>query len=94
MEVRDRISQLERTILELGTEIFRMKTQVSSLKGEQETFIEMMSGLRNILDEKGLITEDDFDNAVALGEAIATTSQSSPEYHFEEELERIKKNSH
>ena len=94
MEMQDKINQLERTILELGTEIFRMKSQVSSLTGHHESFIEVMSGLKSILDEKGLINEDDFENAVALGQAITTVGQGAAELNFEEELDRIKKNSH
>lgn len=96
MEVRDKINQLERTILELGTEIFRMKSQLSSLRTDHDNFIEIMGGLKSILDEKGLINEDDFDNAVALGQAISSGHHGSGgvELSFEEELDRLKKNSH
>ena len=94
METQDKINQLERTILELGTEIFRMKTQVSALKSHHDNFIEIMSGLKNILDEKGLINEEDFDNAVGLGQAIANTGLGKIDLSFEEELDKIKKNSH
>lgn len=94
MEMQDKINQLERTILELGTEIFRMKSQVSSLKSHHDNFVEIMSGLKNLLDEKGLINEDDFDNAVSLGQAIANSGIGGMEMSFEEELDKIKKNSH
>ena len=42
---KDKISQLERAILELGTEIFRMKTEVRTLRDAHEQFIEVMKGL-------------------------------------------------
>lgn len=93
MTTEDRINQLERTLLELGTEVFRVKTELSSIKDTNENFIEVMKGLKALLDEKGVISSDDFENAVDLGQALLlpTTPIESP---FEDELERIKKTSH
>ena len=94
MGCENKVNQLERTILELGTEIFRVKTEVSSLKGVNERFIEVMKGLKSLLDEKGVISCDDFENAVDLGQAVAIASTPSFEHHIDEELARIKKTTH
>ncbi|NRA47313.1 MAG: hypothetical protein HRU09_20375 [Oligoflexales bacterium] len=94
MEPEDKINQLERTILELGTEIFRVKTEVSSLKGVNEKFLEVMKGLKSLLDEKGVISSDDFENAVDLGQAVSLVSSPSFDPHIDEELAKIKKTSH
>lgn len=94
MESEEKINQLERTILELGTEIFRVKTEVSSLKGVNEKFLEVMKGLKSLLDEKGVISGDDFDNAVDLGQAVSIVSSPTFEPNIDEELAKIKKTSH
>ena len=93
MEYDDKVSQLERTILELGSEIFRIKTEVFSLKTNQENFFEVMKGLKMILDEKGVISSDDFDGAVDLGNAV-NIQPSSLDLQVEEDIEKIKKTTH
>ncbi len=89
----DRLQQLERTVLELGTELFRMKTDVNSLRGFNSNFVEIMKGLQHILDEKGLISLEDFDNAIDLGQAISSINAVN-DLSFDEHLERIKKSGH
>lgn len=94
MEHEDKISQLERTILELGSEVFRIKTEMYSLKSNQENFCEVMKGLKNILDEKGLISSEDFDGAVDLGQALAASANTIHDTQYEDEVVKIKKVSH
>ncbi len=88
----EKIEQLERTVLELGTEIFRLKTEISSLKGYHENFVDIVEGLKKILDEKGLISHEDFDAAIDLGNAISMSSQVV--YGLDSDLDKIKKTSH
>lgn len=90
----ERIFQLERALLELGTELSQMRTEIVALRGTNNHFIEVMKGLKNILDEKGLITCEDFDNAIELGQAIASTRSPAYDFSLEEELNRLKKSSH
>lgn len=68
--VASRVEQLERTVLELGTEMFRLKAQISELTNFHEQFSRTIKGLKQILDDKGLITSEDFESAVELGEAL------------------------
>lgn len=88
----NRLSQLEQTIMELGTEMFRIKHEVSQMTEFHEKFVRIMKGLRSILDDKGVITTDDFDAAVELGEALATPGRG--ESQVMQEIEKIKKTSH
>ena len=89
----NRLNQIERTLLELGTEIFRVKTELSSLKNTNETFLEVMKGLKGLLDEKGVISCDDFENAIDLGQAILSTT-SPTDSVLGDEISKIKKTSH
>ena len=91
---KERIYQLERTILELGTEVYRIKGDVGSLKNYHEKFIEIVDGLKKILDEKGLINTEDFDAAVELGNALSLKGTGSFDPSVELEIEKIKKISH
>lgn len=89
----DRINQLERTVLELGTELFKVKGEVISLKDYHTNFVDIVDGLKKILDEKGLINTEDFEAAVELGDALTSTPLQY-EYTPAAEIEKIKKTSH
>ena len=86
------LEKLERSILDLGAELFHLKNEVYSLRNAHHTFLDVLHGLKMILDEKGLITTDDFDSAVELGQAIS--GLNSYEAIIEAEQQRFKKSSH
>lgn len=90
----EKIDQLERAMLELGTEIFRLKSEVNTVQSANSNILEVMNGLKQLLDEQGVINSDDFDNAVNLGEAINLSATTSIDHNFEDEIEKIKKTSH
>lgn len=71
-----RIEQLERTILELGTEIFKLRSHISDLAKFEDRFLKTMRGLKIILDDKGLINCEDFETALDLGEENHLSAQS------------------
>lgn len=90
-----RIKQLERTLLEMGSDLFRLKTEISTIKTNHDNQLNILNGLKKLLDEKGLILEEDFENAVDLGNAIDFGSAFSRDVQsIEEEIEKIKKTSH
>ena len=93
LKENERLEQLERTLLELGTEMFKTKNEVLSIRDYHEKFVKIVDGLKKILDEKGLITTEDFENAVDLGEAISMNAHSV-DSSIELELEKLKKASH
>lgn len=61
--MENRMDQLEYTVMELGTEIFRLKSQLSDMSEFQDKVSRTLKSLRDLIDEKGMITEDDFDSA-------------------------------
>jgi hypothetical protein len=96
MSARDnqtRIEMLERTVLELGAELFQMKSTVNKSEQSHEQFLALLKGLKRLLDDKGLITLDDFEAAVELGAAIEQFS-SQQEHAVHSELEKLKKTGH
>lgn len=83
---------LERTVLELGTELFSLKGMVGKTQESHEQFLTILKGLKQLLDEKGLITRDDFDAAVELGQALELFNQPYDDLHHE--IEKSKKHGH
>ena len=65
-----KIYQLESTIMELGTEMFRLKHQISDMQHMQAQFVKTINGLKGILDEKGVINAEDFDMAVDVNQMV------------------------
>lgn len=62
----ERLQKLEHTIMELGSEIYRLR---HDLKESQKTHHKVMTtlrGIRSMLDEKGLVTSEEFETAVDL----------------------------
>ena len=74
-----KIEHLERTVLELGTEIYRVKYRIESVEKENSYFRDLFISLRNILDEKGVINLDEFDEAIAIDRILARQAGSANE---------------
>ena len=64
--------KLERSLLELGTQIVYLKDEISSMKKSHNDLLQVMKGLRLLLDDKGVICLDDFDSLVELGAALSS----------------------
>jgi hypothetical protein len=88
-----RLDMLERTVLELGTEVYALKSTLAKSQASHEQFLGILKGLKQLLDAKGLITLDDFDAAVELGEALEAFNAQQNLSTFEE-ADRSKKSSH
>lgn len=89
----EKLEKLERTVLELGSELFQLKGTIENTSESHEQLLSIFDGLKQLLDEKGLITVEDFEGAVELGQAIEVFN-SSQEHAVHTELERVKKSSH
>lgn len=87
--VKSRMDMLERTVLELGTELYNMKGTIQKNQETHVKFVALIKGLKQLLDDKGLITPDDFDAAVELGEVIERLN--TPEVS---DLDKPKKSGH
>ncbi len=89
---KDRIEQIERALLEVGTEVYRLRQEVHTSNSAYLHMIEVIKGLKVILDDKGLISEEDFENAIDLSQAISF--QQSQDGSLLEDRDRIKKLTH
>ncbi len=89
--VKSRMDMLERTVLELGTELYNMKGRVEKNQETHVKFVALIKGLKTLLDEKGLITPDDFDAAVELGEVVERINTQD---HGQSDLDKPKKSGH
>lgn len=75
-DLQVRVDMLERTLLDLGTQLFEVKGRLAKALEKQDGFQGLLAGLRHLLDEKGVLTPDDFDGAADLGGASAQINQA------------------
>jgi regulator of replication initiation timing len=90
--MQSKIEHLERTILELGAQVYRTKHQVDELMRMNAGYLEVFASLKKLLDDRGVISADDFEDAVAI-DKILKTQASSPNVDalsgFAEELKKV-----
>ena len=55
------VDKLERSILELGTEIYRLKIDLNKIINEQRKHIDTIKALCKIVEEKDLSTEEEIE---------------------------------
>jgi len=66
----NRIDLLERSIMEIGADLITVKSSLNKYKKSHTHLLQIFKGLKQLLDEKGLVTLDDFDAAVEIGEVL------------------------
>ena len=91
-KLETKIDLLERSLLELGAELFKVKQSILEAREDNHKMIEVLKGLRLILDDRGLISLDDFDAAVELGDALSEDGKLYKS--VEDALNKLKKSSH
>lgn len=89
-----KMAQLEHTVMELGAEIFRLKTQIATFHEQYGQNVKAMKALRGLLDDKGVITSDDFDLAIDLSAMMDDITAQSEMSMGDMALEEFKKNVH
>lgn len=92
LERKDKLDQLERTILELGAEIFRLKTELTDIKSTNSQFHLTLNGLKDILDDKGIIMSEDFEASVEVNSMLS--SEREDDFITDQEIEKLKKSVH
>ena len=73
-----KVEHLERTILELGSELFRLKHRMDEIDKTNESYNQIFTSLKKLLDEKGIISADDFEDVIALDKILSLQPNSSP----------------
>lgn len=61
-----RVAQLENSLLELGTEMFRLKHRLIETNHNQEQIVKSLQALKELLNDKGLVSSEEFDCAADL----------------------------
>lgn len=70
MKTDHRLELLERTVMELGADIISVRSSMNKYKKSHAQLLQIFKGLKQLLDEKGLVTLEDFDAAVEIGEVL------------------------
>lgn len=86
--MREYITQLEATILDLGAEVCSMKSEMRDICRDNKKLQATLSTLKELLDEKGVVSEEDFE--IALVDKSLRTSVFD-EFGEETSLEKAKK---
>lgn len=65
-DTKIKISMLERTILDLGTQLFELKGYFEKSRQDHENLKMALSCLKNYLDKEGVLRKEEFDEELAL----------------------------
>lgn len=87
-----KIEQLERALLEMGSEMYRLKSEMMEVKDNQGKFLKTMQSLKNLFDEKGMVSADEFESAVDLVDIM--NKMGSGTEQVQSVFERLKKLGH
>lgn len=90
--VSSKIEQLERALLEMGSEMYRLKSELIEMRDHQGQFVKTMQSLKTLLDEKGMVTADEFESALDLAEIL--NKMNSNVDQVQSVFERLKKIGH
>ena len=69
----DRMMMLEHTVMELGVELYGMRDKVQGARKSSDHVLDILRSLKTLLDDKGLIDQEDFEAAIELGKALNDT---------------------
>jgi len=80
------LEKLEFTVMELGAEIFKLRQELTNINQVQENYVSMITKLKNLLDDKGVICKDDIepndysfmDDQLALSTELDLEESESP----------------
>lgn len=56
-----RVDQLEYTVMELGTEVFRLKSEISNMTQIQKQMVKALQKFKAVIDDQGMISLEDFE---------------------------------
>jgi hypothetical protein len=90
--MKDRMDLLEQTILDLGTEVYKLKHTLVSVSIKQHALQKVLEGLRGMLDEKGLITQEEVEESTLMNDLVE--AKATPRDHEQEKLYTKKESGH
>ena len=71
-----KLEHLERTILELGAEVFQVKHRIDEVEKANNQYQQIFSSLKKLLDEKGIVSADEFEEIVDLDKILKLQSSA------------------
>lgn len=74
-DLRKRLDMLERAVLEMGAEVYSLRGVAAKSREYKDHVMSVMGGLKHLLDDKGLISIEDFEAAVDLVRSADRSSQ-------------------
>lgn len=74
--MQSKLDHLERTILELGAQVYRTKHQMDEITKINACYVEIFASLKRLLDERGIISSDDFEEAIAIDKILKLQGNS------------------
>ena len=86
----DKLDLIERNLLALGTDMYLLKNENFFLKKTNKNVLELLKGLKMLLAEKGLVTKEDFDNAVEFSNALDLLDKQVSEF-LDEDVSSLSK---
>jgi len=89
--MKDYLNRLESALLDLGAEVYAMKSQVRDLKDHRHRFEQIITALRGVLDEKGILSEEDFELALT-SSGVKEVIDDSVDAKDERTFKRTKEN--
>jgi regulator of replication initiation timing len=65
-DIFEKLRLVQRSLLDLGSQVFRLRQKVQDVKDFNEEFVKAMDALKNLLDEKDVISKEEFESTVDL----------------------------
>ena len=72
--MKSKIDHLERTVLELATQLYRLKHQIDEISRTNDGYKDVFASLKQLMDERGIISAEDFEDAIALDKILNLNS--------------------
>lgn len=66
----DKLKLLEHALMTLSMQVSGLQSKLKESSSIKEDYLKTMEGLRNLLDEKGIVTKQDFDSEVELFQTL------------------------
>ncbi len=62
--MKPNLESLESTLMELGTELFLVKSQMNSISRKNVELLRLVHSVQLVLEERGLVTREDLEEAM------------------------------
>jgi len=86
-----KLDYLERTILELGAQVYRTKHQLDEMMKINSCYVDIFASLKRLLDERGIISSEDFEEAIAIDKILKLQGSSPNPEGLSEFVDGLKK---